>query len=79
MDSITGFFSNLKSKITGTASDAAAPVQTALPEVATDSGTQQSLGLTPEVPGTTMTGGKRHRRHRTKRGGKRKAKKTRKH
>ena len=79
MDAITGFFSGLKEKIKGTASDAVAPVQTALPAAATDAGATAALDVKPEVPGTTMTGGKRHRSKHTKRGGKRKAKKTRKH
>jgi hypothetical protein len=50
------------------------PVQSALPSVATDSGSAKMLDAAPEPAGTTMTGGRRHRKTR---GGKRGVKKTR--
>ncbi len=40
------------------------------PAAASDSQTQAALALPAESPGTTMTGGKRHRKTRRHRGGK---------
>jgi hypothetical protein len=72
MDAITGFFSGLKEKIVGTAQSAASPVQTALPDIATDKGSTSLLGTPAEPSGMTMTGGRKHRRRTAKKGGSKK-------
>lgn len=46
------------------------PVQTALPSVATDSGSAKMLGAPAESSGTTMTGGRRRKTRSKKHGGK---------
>ena len=68
LESIKSGFNTAVSKVRDTISPAAEPVNTALPSVATDSGSQKMLGTAPEAPGTTVTGG---RRRKTRRGGRR--------
>lgn len=65
------WLSKAKNWLTGTASDATQPLASSVPSVATDSGAQKMFGTAPEAPGTTLTGG---RRSKTRRG--RKGKKT---
>lgn len=64
---------SVHSAITSATNTATNTLQTALPSIATDSGTAKMLGVPNESAGTTMTGGRRHKT----RGGKRQSKKTR--
>ena len=64
--------------ITSVTQTVAKPVQNALPSVATDSGSAKMLGAPAESAGTTMTGGRRHRKQKTRKGVKRGGK-TRRH
>jgi hypothetical protein len=75
MDWLKNNFPGAHSAITRVTDTVTKSVQTALPSVATDSGSTKMLGATPESPGTTMTGGRRKTRRakgskKTRRGGK---------
>lgn len=77
------FFTNLSSKISnavsGITSDATEPIANTVPAVATDSGAQKTLGTAPEAPGTTMTGGRRVKTRRVRKGKKTHKRRQRKH
>jgi hypothetical protein len=77
------FFDNILNKATslvsGTASDATAPIANTVPSVATDSGAQKTLGTAPEAPGTTMAGGRRVKTRRSRKGKKTHKRRQRKH
>ena len=73
MDWLKSNFPGAHSAITSVTDTVTKNVQTALPSVATDSGSAKMLGVPSESSGTTMTGGRR----RKTRGGKRGSKKTR--
>jgi hypothetical protein len=73
------FFGKVKNWFTGTVSDATQPIADAVPSVATDSGSQQMLGTAPEAPGTTMTGGRRHKTRRSRKSKKTHKRRQRKH
>lgn len=73
MDWLKNNFPGAHSAITRVTDTVTKPIQTALPSVATDSGSAKMLGAPTETAGSTMTGGRR----RKTRGGKRGSKKTR--
>lgn len=77
METLKQYWQKAKEAVVGPAQPVVDSVveSTGMGSVASDKGVQQALGTAPETPGTTMTGGKRLRRHRTKRNH-RKAKKT---
>lgn len=75
-DSLAQGWNDLKNTVTGVVQPVVdtAVQQTGTQPIATTPGAQQTLGTAPEAPGTTMAGGRR-KKHRTRRGG-RKHKKT---
>lgn len=77
MDWLKNNFPGAHSAITSVTDTITKPVQTALPSVATDSGSAKMFGAPAESTGTTMTGGRRRKTRgkrgskKTRRGGKR--------
>ncbi len=77
METLKQYWQKAKEAVVGPAQPVVDSVveNTGMGPIASDAGVQKALGTAPEAPGTTMTGGKRLRRHRTKRS-KGKSKKT---
>jgi hypothetical protein len=76
MNFFTDLWQKATNAVSGTMSTVTQPLSSTVPSVATDSGSQQTLGTAPEAPGTTLAGG---RRHKTRRGGKSKKTHRRRH
>jgi len=76
LEAITGFFNKAKESVVGTSQDAVAPVQKAIPVVATQGGAVK-LGMGKEPAGYTSAGGRRLKTRSASRGKKGGARKTR--
>jgi hypothetical protein len=66
LESLSNIVDTAKNRLRSMVSPVTDAVQTALPQIATDRGSQQLLG-TPSEGSNTMTGGKRRRTHRRRR------------
>ena len=73
------FLEKAKNWVSGLTQTATQPIADTVPSVATDSGSQQSLGTAPEAPGTTMAGGRRVKTRRHRKGKKTHKRRQRKH
>lgn len=79
MDFFRNIGAKLSNAISGTTSVATQPLADSVPAVATDSGAQKTFGTAPEAPGTTMTGGRRVKTRRNRKGKKTHKRRQRKH
>lgn len=78
MNFLTDLWQKATNAVSGTMSTITQPLASTVPSVATDSGSQQTLGTAPEAPGTTMAGGRRvktRRNHKNKKTHKRRQRK----
>lgn len=73
------FLEKAKNWVSGLTQTATQPIADTVPDIATDSGSQQTLGTAPEAPGTTMAGGRRVKTRRHRKGKKTHKRRQRKH